>query len=182
MVLYVIRTFPVDQADGVVIVTESFEFLSLVLKNPPVKIVGHADVERAAGAALHDVHVVVMFARHELPIPLSSRAENWFRSGGTRAESRDLVFLALVLRLGGGWVCDGCHIICVAAKRKVPPLRLLRFASVGMTGLLRFMAANARRGHPRATQEVCRAWLGWTGRSPVPTWPVPVPSATEIPV
>ena len=42
------KTLPVDEADGVVAVGESFEFLSFVLEDAPVEIVGHADVKRAA--------------------------------------------------------------------------------------------------------------------------------------
>ena len=66
--MHVVRTFPIDQADGVVGAGESFAFLSFVLEDAVVEVVGHADVERSAGAALHDVDVVVMFTRHELAI------------------------------------------------------------------------------------------------------------------
>jgi hypothetical protein len=87
--VHFVETFPVDQADGVVAVSESFEFLSFVLEDTPVEVVRHADVKRAAGAALHHVHVVAMFAAHELPNnchperSTSSAQRNSVRSRGT---------------------------------------------------------------------------------------------------
>src|SRR5713101_5827969 len=106
--MHVVETLPIDQADGVVAAGESFAFLGFVLEDTSVEIVGHADVERAAGAALHHVHVVAMFTAHELPHKLSSRAEHRFRGAELGAESRDLVFCALncALLMGDASVMD----------------------------------------------------------------------------
>jgi hypothetical protein len=108
--VHVVETFPIDQADGVVGASESFAFLSFVLEDAAVEVVGHADVERAAGAALHDVDVVVVVAGHALSIHCHPERRTGSARGGTRAQSRDLVFLASVLRFACGWVCDGRHI------------------------------------------------------------------------
>ena len=91
--MHLIETFPVDQADGVVAVSESFELLSLVLEDTPMEVVSHADVDRAAGTALHDVHAVAMFAEDELPTACHPERRTGSAWRGTSAESRDLVFL-----------------------------------------------------------------------------------------
>ena len=90
--VHVVETFPIDQADGVVCAGESFAFLGLVLEDSTVEVVGHADVEGAAGATLHDVDVVVMFAEHELAIHCHPARRTGSALGGTGAQSRDLVF------------------------------------------------------------------------------------------
>jgi hypothetical protein len=62
--VHVVETFPIDQADGVVAGGESFAFVRLVVEDATVEVVCHPDVQRSAGAALHDVDVVMMFAGH----------------------------------------------------------------------------------------------------------------------
>ena len=93
--MHVVRTFPIDQADGVVGAGESFAFLSFVLEDAAVEVVGHADVERSAGAALHDVDVVVVVAGHELAIHCDLERSIEGRAAELDAESRDLVFFSL---------------------------------------------------------------------------------------
>jgi hypothetical protein len=43
----------------------AFEVLGFVLKDAVAQVVRHADVESAAGSALQDVHVEVVFAHAE---------------------------------------------------------------------------------------------------------------------
>jgi hypothetical protein len=55
---FVVR-FPIEQADDLVAVCESFEVVELVLEDAAVKIAGDADVE-SAGEAAHDVGAIVL--------------------------------------------------------------------------------------------------------------------------
>jgi hypothetical protein len=106
--MHVVETLPIDQADSVIAAGESFAFLGFVLEDTPVEVVGHADVERAAGAALHHVHVGVIFAAHERSNKLSSREQHQLREAELGAESRDPVFCALncALLMGDASVMD----------------------------------------------------------------------------
>ncbi len=116
-----------------------FKFLGFVVEDAPVQVVAHADVERATRAALHRVHVVAMFAAHELP-HLSSRAQHQFRGAELGAESRDLVFRALncALLMGSASVMDVTF--CVGAWPNARSLRLRR----DDRGLRKVRGANAR--------------------------------------
>lgn len=60
----IVVAFPIDEAGGIVVEGESAKFFGLVLVNAAVEIARHADVQRSAGAALHEVHVVDVFFVH----------------------------------------------------------------------------------------------------------------------
>ena len=80
-----------------------------MLKDSPVEVVSHADVERPARAALHDVNVVAMFARHEPPTNLSSRAEHWFREAKPVRSRGTLCFFAQLCAVAERYICDEYH-------------------------------------------------------------------------
>ena len=63
---YLIEALPVHQSSCVVPVAEAFENMIFVLPHPFMQIACHADVQRTAGRALHDVNVEVVLACHLL--------------------------------------------------------------------------------------------------------------------
>jgi hypothetical protein len=60
----VVVALPIHETDGIVLIGKALVPVSFVIKNPPAKIVGHADVQGSPGAALQNVDVKVIFARH----------------------------------------------------------------------------------------------------------------------
>ena len=143
--MYVVETFPIDQADGVVGAGKSFAFLGLVLEDAVVEVVGHADVERAAGAALHDVHVVVIFAGHELTIHCHPERRTGSALAEPGAVEGPCVFSLSVLRFAAvGSVMVVTFLCELRTNARSLHCARSRFASVGMTGLRRSTAAGAR--------------------------------------
>jgi hypothetical protein len=59
-----IEALPIDKPRRVVIISESLSPMRFVLKNTPVQIVSHPNIEGPPGAALQDVNEKVILARH----------------------------------------------------------------------------------------------------------------------
>ena len=78
--MHVVKTFPVYEANRVVVVGEALEGMVLVLPDTLVQIVRHADVECTSGSALHDVDVVAIFSAHCKPRVNARSLDYAFRS------------------------------------------------------------------------------------------------------
>ena len=120
--MHIIVAFPIDEADGVLIEGESAEFFGLVLINAAVEITGHPDVKRAAGAALHEVHVVNVLCGHRYNSVIPSGA------GFLRGVEGHCVYFGV--KIGDVYVMGvtiGVENIprlhSIKTKHKVPPLR-----------------------------------------------------------
>lgn len=63
-ILHFIEALLINEADGAVLVRESFEVMVLVFEDALAKIAGHSRVERTTRCALYHVNVVAMLAVH----------------------------------------------------------------------------------------------------------------------
>jgi hypothetical protein len=71
--VHVIKALPIHQAHGVVLIGETFEVMSFVLKHALMQIAGHSNVKCAAGTALQDVNVKSVLAPHARDLKLRFR-------------------------------------------------------------------------------------------------------------
>jgi hypothetical protein len=60
--MHIVEALPIHQTCGIVLIGESLRPVRFVLKNTPVQIVCHSNVEAPAGAALENVDVEAIFA------------------------------------------------------------------------------------------------------------------------
>ena len=75
--IHVVEALSVHKTNRIVIVGESLEAVRFMLKDAAVKIVGHSNVERAAGTALEDVDVETIFAAHASIVPCRALRTLW---------------------------------------------------------------------------------------------------------
>src|SRR5512132_2240691 len=66
---YIVKTLPINQAGHVVVVTEAFKRIVLMLPYSIQEIVREPNVEHMTRNALHDVHIKGVFAFHRLSAP-----------------------------------------------------------------------------------------------------------------